>query len=94
MKELVRLGAAAAVGALIMTAVAALAAPTQQTCSGGAELTRINQRFDDLEQAIANLQTQSTLANTNNQHQLADVSNQISTLNASVAALAERVTRY
>jgi TolA-binding protein len=92
-KEPARLVAAMTLGALMATGVMTLAAPAAQTCGAAVDLAHFNQRFDALEQAIANLQTQSTLANTNNQRQLGDLGSQISTLNSSVAALSERVRR-
>ena len=98
MKPFVRLVTAAGVGAMIATAVVVLATPTQQTCSGSSELTRINKRFDDLEKAIANLQSQSAkaasddaLANANNQRQLAAIGSQIAELNTTVVGLSGRV---
>jgi hypothetical protein len=94
MKVFVRLITAAGIGAMIATAVVVLAAPTQQICSGSSELTRINKRFDDLEKAIASLQSQSAkaasddaLAQANNQRQLAAISSQVADLNTTVVGL-------
>jgi len=98
MKELVRLVAATTLGALVATGVVALAAPTPPLCGSSADLTRINKRFDNLEQAIANLQSQSAkaasddaLANANTQRQLAVVSSQIADLSTTVVALSGRL---
>jgi hypothetical protein len=98
MKPFVRLITAAGVGVMIATAVVVLAAPTQPACSGSSELTRINKRFDDLEKAIANLQSQSAkaasddaLANANSQKQLAAISSQVAELNTTVVGLSGRV---
>jgi hypothetical protein len=98
MKELVRLVAATTLGALVATGVIALAAPAPQSCSNSADLARINKRFDNLEQAIANLQSQSAkaasddaLAHANTQRQLAAVSTQVADLNTTVVALSGRL---
>ena len=98
MKNLIRLVAATGLGALVATGVVVLAAPTPQACSGSADVTRSNKRFDDLEQAIANLQSQSAkaasddaLANANSQRQLAAIASQIADLNSTVLALSGRI---
>jgi hypothetical protein len=98
MKELVRLVTATGLGALIATGVVALGAPAPQTCAGSADLTRIYKRFDDLEQAIANLQSQlaksasdDALANANNERQLAAISSQVAVVGTTVAAISGRV---
>lgn len=98
MKELVRLVAATTLGALVATGAVALAAPTPPLCGSSADLTRINKRFHNLEQAIANLQSQSAkaasddaLANANTQRQLAAVSSQIAELSTTVVALSGRL---
>jgi uncharacterized protein YgbK (DUF1537 family) len=96
MKELARLAAAAGLGALIASGFSAVAAPTQ-SC-GASDLTRINKRFDDLEQAIAALQTQSAnaatadaAANTSNQQWLSRISSQVADLNSTVVGLSGRI---
>jgi uncharacterized protein YgbK (DUF1537 family) len=83
---------------LVATGVVALAAPAPQTCSGSADLARINKRFDDLDQAIANLQAQlakaasdDALANANNERQLAAISNQVAVVSTTVAAISGRI---
>jgi hypothetical protein len=98
MKSPVGLVAATVLGAFVATSVVAPAGPSPQACSGSADLTRINKRFDDLEQAIANLQSQSAkaasddaLANANSQRQLATISGQIADLNTTVVSLSGRV---
>jgi phage I-like protein len=98
MKELVRLVAAIGLGTLVATGVVALAAPAPQTCSGSADLARINKRFDDLDQAIANLQAQlakaasdDALANANNERQLAAISSQVAVVSTTVAAISGRI---
>jgi hypothetical protein len=98
MKELVSLVAATGLGTLVATGVVVLAAPTPQTCSGGADLARINKRFDDLDQAIADLQSQlakaasdDALANANNERQLAAISSQVGVVSTTVAAISGRI---
>jgi uncharacterized protein YlxW (UPF0749 family) len=98
MKEIIRLVAATTLGALLATSVISFAAPAAQTCSSGADLSRINKRFDDLEQAIANLQSQSAkaatddaTANANNQRQLAAISSQIADMNVTVVGMLGRI---
>ena len=98
MKAFVPLITAAGLGAAVAAAAVVLATPTQQPCTGSADLTRINKRFDDLEKAIANLQSQSAkvasddaAANANNQRQLAAISSQVADLNTTVVGLSGRV---
>jgi uncharacterized protein YgbK (DUF1537 family) len=97
MKELVRLAAAAGLGALIATGFSAVAASTQQSC-GASDLTRLNKRFDDLEQALVALQTQTanaatseTAANASNQQLLSRISSQVADLNSTVVGLSGRI---
>jgi hypothetical protein len=97
MKELVSLVAATGLGTLVAAGMVVLAAPTPQPCSGGADLARINKRFDDLDRAIANLQSQlakaasdDALANANNERQLAAISSQVAVVSTSVAAISGR----
>jgi hypothetical protein len=80
-------------GILITFAVDAVAQSTKQGCSSP-DLSRLYKRLDDLEQAIAALQTQSAkaasdnaLANTNSQRQLGNISSQVADLNTRVVAL-------
>ena len=98
MKAFVPLITAAGLGAAVAAAAVVLATPTQQTCTGNTDLTRINKRFDDLEKAIASLQSQSAkaasddaAANANNQRQLAAISSQVADLNTTVVGLSGRV---
>jgi hypothetical protein len=98
MNEVVRLVTAAALGALVATSVAGLAAPAPRACSGSADMTRIDKRFDYLEQAIVGLQSQSAkaasddaLADSNIQRQLDGVSSQVAGLNSSLVALSGRI---
>jgi hypothetical protein len=97
MNHVVRLAAATGLGALIATGVIALAAPAPQTYSDSVEFARLNRRFDDLDQAIANLQSQvskvgsdEALASANNGRQLATVSNQVSALTTLVTEIPAR----
>jgi uncharacterized protein YgbK (DUF1537 family) len=97
MNEIVRLAAAAGLGAAIATGFSAIAAPSQQNCAAS-DLTRINKRFDDLEQALVALQTQSAnaatsdaAANTSNQQLLNRISSQVADLNSTVVGLSGRI---
>jgi hypothetical protein len=97
MNQVVRLAAAAGVGALIATGVAALASPAPQRCSDSVESAALNRRFDDLDLAIANLQSQlgkaasdDALASANNGRQLATISNQVAVLSTTVTEISGR----
>jgi hypothetical protein len=94
MRDAKRLLAAVAVGALVAIGVEAIGQSTKQACTGSSDLSWIHKRFDDLEQAITTLQTQSAkaasddaLANSNNQRQLANISSQVADLNTKVVEL-------
>jgi len=97
MNQVTRLAAATGLGALVATGVVALAAPARQSCSDSADFARINRQFEDLELAVANLQSQASkaasdeaLANANNGRQLATISNQIAALSTLVAEIPAR----
>ena len=90
--------AAAALGVIATMGFEAVAQSAKLGCTGNTDLSRIIKRFDDLEQAITALQTQSAkaasddaLANANNQRQLANISSQVAELNTQVVALTGRV---
>ena len=98
MRNATGLLAATALGVIVTLGVEAVAQSTKQGCANAPDLTRLYKRFDDLEQAIAALQSQSAkvasddaLANTNNQRQLANISSQVADLNTQVVALTGRV---
>ena len=97
MRTAIGLLAGTVIGAVVTIGVEAVAQSTQQSCNTGADLKRVYKRFDDLEQAITALQTQSakaaaddSLANTNTQRQLASISSQVADLNTQVVALGGR----
>jgi hypothetical protein len=92
--------AATALGVTLALGVGAVAQSTKPGCANAPDLSRLYKRFDDLEQAIAALQAQSTtaasdnaLANTNNQRQLANLSSQVAGLNTQVVALSGSLRR-
>jgi hypothetical protein len=92
--------AAAALGAIVTIGVGAAASSSKPECSSGSDLSPLYKRFDQLEQAVAALQTQSAkaasdeaLANTDNQRQLANISSQVAALNAQVVALGGSLRR-
>jgi hypothetical protein len=98
MNDVTRLVAAAACGALAVVCVAATGEGAKQACSEGAELARINKRFDALEKSLAALQSQSaqaaadaTLSRTAMTRQVAGFSSQLTEVNATVASLSDRV---
>lgn len=99
MKNTVGLLAAAAFGVIATLSFEATGQPAKSVCTGSSDLSRLNKRFDDLEQAITALQAQSTkaaadtsVANQNNQRQLANISSQVADLNTQVVALSGRVS--
>jgi hypothetical protein len=98
MKNATRLLAATVLGSLVTVGVQAVSQQATKSCTGSADLSRFNKQFDDLEQAMASLQTQSqkaasdsALANTNSQRQLADISAQIANVNAAVVSVSGRL---
>jgi hypothetical protein len=100
MRNVMGLLAATALGVTLTLGVGAVAQSTKPGCANAPDLSRLYKRFDDLEQAIAALQAQSTtaasdnaLANTNNQRQLANLSSQVAGLNTQVVALGGSLRR-
>lgn len=98
MRNATGLIAAATLGVIVTIGVEATAQSTKQGCASSPDMSRLYKRFDDLEQAITALQTQSAqaasdnaLANSNNQRQLANISSQVADLNTQVVALTGRV---
>ena len=98
MNDVNRLVAAAACGALAVVCVAATGEGAKPGCSEGAELARINKRFDALEKSLAALQTQSaqaaadaTPSRTAMTRQLSGFGSQLAEVNATVASLSDRV---
>jgi hypothetical protein len=94
MRNATSLIAAAALGVIVTIGVEAAAQSTNQGCTNGPDMSRLYKRFDDLEQAITALGTQSAkaasdnaLANSNNQRQFANISSQIADLNIKVVTL-------
>jgi hypothetical protein len=94
-KETGRLIIAAALGAAAALGVAAAAAPDSMGgCARSADVNKLNKRFDEVQAALAALQTQSTqaasdaaLASANTQRQVQSVGNQVSALNNVVLAV-------
>jgi outer membrane murein-binding lipoprotein Lpp len=91
---------AAALGAIVSVGVGSAAQSAKPVCSSATDLSPLYKRFDDLEQAVTALQTQSakaasdtSLANANNQRQLANISSQVADLNSQVVALRGSVRR-
>jgi len=96
MKRVTGFCAAATLGALGAICAVALGASTQGGCTQ--DLTRINARFDELEQAITQLQTQSAqaasnqaLANSNTQRELSAISSQVAGMSTTVVEISRRV---
>ena len=94
MSNVTGLIAAAALGVIVTIGVEAAAQSTKQGCTGTPDLSRVYKRFDDLEQAITALQTQSAkaasdaaLASSNDQRQFANVSSHIADLNIQIVTL-------
>lgn len=90
--------AGATLGALAVLAVESFAAAPATRCSDSVEYGRIAMRFDDLEQTLATLQTQSTqaaasaaAAHANAQSQLARISSQVADVNVALVSLSGRV---
>ena len=98
MRTVTRLVAATAIGILATLGVEAVSQSETKSCAGGEDMSRLNKRFDDLEQAIVALQAQSAkaasdsaLANVNNQRQLANISSQVADLNTQVVGILGRI---
>jgi hypothetical protein len=94
MRNAASLIAATALGVIVTIGVEAAAQSTKQGCTSGPDMSRLYKRFDDLEQAITALETQSAkaasdnaLANSNDQRQFANISSQIADLNIKVVTL-------
>ena len=88
----------AMLGALAVLGVEAIAAAPATRCSDAGDYGRIAKRFDDLEQALTALQTQSAqaatsaaLAHANAQSELARISSQVADVNVAVVSLSGRV---
>src|ERR1700722_10050089 len=62
MRNVMGLLAATALGVTLALGVGAVAQSTKPGCANAPDLSRLYKRFDDLEQAIAALQAQSTTA--------------------------------
>jgi hypothetical protein len=98
MRNAIGLVAATTLGVIVTLGVEAAAQSTKQGCASSPDMSRVYRRFDDLEQAITALQTQSAkaasddaLANTGNKRQLADISSQIADLNTQVVNVTGRL---
>jgi outer membrane murein-binding lipoprotein Lpp len=90
--------AATALGIAITVVAEAVAQSNTPECASSTDVGRLNKRFDDLEQAIAALQSQAgkaasdeAQANLNSQRQLANISSQVAAVNTQVVALSGRV---
>jgi gas vesicle protein len=95
MKEATRLITVAGLGAVAALCLAAAAAPDQGGCARTADVTKLSKRFDEVQQTLDALQTQSTqaasnaaLASANTQRQIQSVGSQVAALNDVVLSVA------
>lgn len=95
MKEATRLIPVAGLGAVAALCLAAAAAPDPGGCARTADVTKLSKRFDEVQQTLDALQTQSTqaasnaaLASANTQRQIQSVGSQVAALNDVVLSVA------